>query len=295
MTQEIKQSSSTVLPSFGKLFGNALRSTATRMDLPLLLALPLILFPIMEYLGEIYFEGGEAFATVQGPLSMLAMLGFIVMLICNRYIVSQSPLREVSLSEAFSWLRKGGLGFLWVFALSTLSLLGGLTLLIIPGLLVYALLYLASFVYIREDIRGTQALAKSYDLVKGNYWGIFVRRLTLIVATVLLFCLPSAIVLLFLGDPVTPTTVSNALVAGFDSALLELITEIITMLGLTSMITVSLFFALNIYESLSKVATNSNLDAATSAKFGFPKYWFRVLPIIGVVSLVVIVLFLNIN
>lgn len=94
----------------------------------------------MEYLGEVP-EGNPALAAVQPLLSVLAMVGFLVMLICIRYIVALSPMHRVTLREAFSWLFKGRLGYLWIVVLATLSLLGGLTLLIIPGLLIYVYLH----------------------------------------------------------------------------------------------------------------------------------------------------------
>lgn len=74
----------------------------------------------------------------------------------------------------------------WVIILTSLAILGGLILFILPGIWLSILLGFAIFVLIDENKRGTQALARSAELVKGRWWGTLARLLvTTVVVTVI--------------------------------------------------------------------------------------------------------------
>ncbi len=81
-------------------------------------------------------------------------------------------------ASATSGLRK-----LWAFAtliLLTLLLLGGASLLlVVPGVIFCGWFFFAQFVLAEENIGGLRALAKSRQLVRGNWWALCSRLLLL--------------------------------------------------------------------------------------------------------------------
>jgi hypothetical protein len=67
----------------------------------------------------------------------------------------------------------GKLGpLLWVIILSTLAILGGLILLIIPGLIIAVMLFVSVDSFIVEGHRGSTALGRSWGLVKTHFWHV---------------------------------------------------------------------------------------------------------------------------
>lgn len=69
------------------------------------------------------------------------------------------------------------ISYFWISFLSGLIILGGFFLFFVPGLVFLIWFSLASFVLIYEDKKGWQALMKSREYIKGNWWGVFWRFL----------------------------------------------------------------------------------------------------------------------
>jgi hypothetical protein len=69
---------------------------------------------------------------------------------------------------------------LLVLVLMTLSVIGGLILLVIPGIIFAIRFMVAPNVVVVEGFRGTRALARSWELTKGSFWRLF--GITLLVA-----------------------------------------------------------------------------------------------------------------
>lgn len=65
--------------------------------------------------------------------------------------------------------------YLWVNFLVGLAVLGGLILLIIPGIIFAVWFTLASYVLVAENKKGTSALSRSKELVQGNWWAVLGR------------------------------------------------------------------------------------------------------------------------
>ncbi len=81
--------------------------------------------------------------------------------------------------------------WIWVAILAMLAVIGGLIMLIIPGIILMIQLAFASYVFVLEDKRGMASLTQSREYVKG-YWWAFVGRDIL-----LLLCLLAAYLVLF--------------------------------------------------------------------------------------------------
>lgn len=67
--------------------------------------------------------------------------------------------------------------YLWISILTGLAILGGFVLLVIPGIMVFVWLYFAPMLAVLEDARGTDALRKSREYVRGRWWPVFWRIL----------------------------------------------------------------------------------------------------------------------
>lgn len=84
---------------------------------------------------------------------------------------------------------------IWVGILQSLAVLGGTILLIIPGIWLAGRLAFANTVLLDEDARGTAALKRSSELVKGRWWATFWRGL----ASGVVFGLLMVLISLILG------------------------------------------------------------------------------------------------
>jgi hypothetical protein len=74
---------------------------------------------------------------------------------------------------AFAWLRLDS--FLWVYFLVGIIILGGMIALVIPGIIFSVWFSLSLYVFLFENIKGTDALKKSKNLVKHYWWRVFSR------------------------------------------------------------------------------------------------------------------------
>lgn len=82
---------------------------------------------------------------------------------------------------------------IWVGILQSLAVLGGLVLLVIPGIWLAGRLAFANVVLIDEDKRGTEALKRSSEMVKGRWWAAFWRSLASVIVYGLLMMLISLV------------------------------------------------------------------------------------------------------
>jgi hypothetical protein len=67
------------------------------------------------------------------------------------------------------------LPFLWVTVLENLAVLGGFVAFVVPGIWLAILLNFSILILLDRNLRGTQALAASAELVKGRWWATFAR------------------------------------------------------------------------------------------------------------------------
>ena len=66
---------------------------------------------------------------------------------------------------------------LWITVITSVVTLVGFILLIIPGIIAAIRLTLAPAILVVEDVRGTKAVSRSWDLTGGNFWRIFAALL----------------------------------------------------------------------------------------------------------------------
>lgn len=153
------------LPRASVLFKNSFDFIKNRPDLCLVLTTPLLILVTLGYFLSNYLP-----ATYLGLLSVIALVLYVMMLGASLYIISERQSRTISLGEAFLWVKKNIWGLVWVYVLAASATYGGFLLFIIPGIIVSFFVYLSQYVYVKEGVHGLDALLRSRDLIRGNWW-----------------------------------------------------------------------------------------------------------------------------
>jgi hypothetical protein len=107
-------------------------------------------------------------------LVLLGFIGSLVLSGCLTAIIGQAVLgRPVSLGEAWSRVRPRIWALIGTALLGMLIVAGGFLLLVLPGIYFFIAFSLSTPALILENQSVTQALRRSWDLVKGSWWRIF--------------------------------------------------------------------------------------------------------------------------
>lgn len=162
------------LPAVKVLISDGLNYLKLRSDLVILLALPLLVFTVLEYLNKNlpFAQQEPKFLILSGLVSLVALVFNFLIIGAALYSVVRSEEERVTLRSGLNWSRNNILGIIWVYGLSSLAILGGFLLLIIPGLIIALYVYFPQYVYVNEGLKGLAALRRSHDLVKGNWWNL---------------------------------------------------------------------------------------------------------------------------
>ncbi|MCA9359849.1 hypothetical protein KC850_02300 [Candidatus Kaiserbacteria bacterium] len=180
------------LPGVMDLLSSGLDYVRNRYDLVLILAIPFASISLLEYLNTLT-KGNLLFATLFGIGSFVAIVGYFLILVAILYIVSFSAEREVSFQEALVFARKNILSFFWLNIVSSLVIIGGYVLLIIPGIILSVYIIFSQFTFSIEGRRGVDALLRSRNLVKNNWWTIVKKISGVYVVLIIIFILVGAV------------------------------------------------------------------------------------------------------
>lgn len=86
---------------------------------------------------------------------------------------------KIGIKESLMRGKSRILSYFWIsFLIGVITLLGAL-LFIIPGIIFAIWLSFSCYVLVSEGLKGTEALKRSKQLVKGNWWNVFVRLLVM--------------------------------------------------------------------------------------------------------------------
>lgn len=137
---------------------------------------------------------------------------------------------DVSIERTYRYALSRLPAILWITVLTTVVTLIGFILLIIPGIIAFVRLALTPPVLVVEDVRGTKALRRSWNLTKGNFWRLLaLLLLSTLIATVgvLIITIPTEVVALMLGPggwPVSAlgTTLATVLITPFSMLIIVL-------------------------------------------------------------------------
>ncbi|MCA9356636.1 hypothetical protein H6784_02725 [Candidatus Nomurabacteria bacterium] len=164
------------LPSVSELIKNGWAFTKNRTDFILPIMLPLLSLAIIDYLSNSSMLDGQAIlANVVPILNFIAIVLYLLSVNALLFVVSKNSGRHIGYKEAFIWSKSNFFSLFWISMLTSLVVLGGFYLFIIPGIIVSVFLYFSQYVYVSEGLRGFNALMRSRALVQNNWWPIAVR------------------------------------------------------------------------------------------------------------------------
>ena len=111
------------------------------------------------------------------PLALLAIAWVVLVTLWPAVAMIYAVKEEIGFKKSFkkAWPKIGS--YFWVNLLSGLAVTIGMILLIIPGIIFAVWFVLANYALIVEGKKGSNALSRSKELVKGNWWSVFGRIL----------------------------------------------------------------------------------------------------------------------
>jgi len=102
------------------------------------------------------------------------ILGLIALII---FINGNDP--DFRIVDVYKEAFKKFFSSLWIIFLTTLIILGGFILFILPGIFWTISYSLSIYILIAENIKGYQALKRSKELIKNYWWPVFLRNINL--------------------------------------------------------------------------------------------------------------------
>lgn len=122
-------------------------------------------------------------AQATGTLALVGVLGFISAIVgLYAYVALLIAVSKniTTVQGAYREALRFILSYIFITILTALAVVGGLILLIIPGIMFMVWFSFAPYVLINEEKRGTEALSRSRELVRGRFWQVAVRLLLLV-------------------------------------------------------------------------------------------------------------------
>ncbi|MBI2436358.1 MAG: hypothetical protein HYV41_01265 [Candidatus Magasanikbacteria bacterium] len=181
----------------------------------LLLMVPSLIISIGGITSAFLFAGlnnlGVAFALFlvlaisMGLFSIWVGMSFIKVIVM-RYVGTEAQSIQSNLGSTVRLI----LPSLWVSILTGLAVMGGMILLIIPGIIFAVWFGFGMYALVLENKRGTDALKYSKSLVSGRWFGVFWR----LVAPVLVFIIIVGIAQWIVGIPFGSSLQSETATAG---------------------------------------------------------------------------------
>ena len=167
------------LPSVGSLVSQGWQYTKNNLALVGMLSIPFVAVDILTYLGTV--SAGSVADTSGNVLlgaSLAALIGYVLLMATALYLVTHQA-QAPRFADGFAWARRHFLSVLWLSILTGFVVLGGFTLLIVPGIIVVTYVALSQIVLATEGSKGISALMRSRELVYGNWLAVF-RRLVVV-------------------------------------------------------------------------------------------------------------------
>jgi len=174
--------SSRGLSGIGELFRRSWEIYRSRIGV----LLPVYLLSIVIFLAVfgagvgVSLVAGLLAQSTRGPVIVLGTLaGFIAAMVAFFWALAALTFavvdQKIGVREAFGKGWERIMAFAWLYFLSGFIITGGYFLLIIPGLIFMVWFVFGQFILAEEDQRGMQALLKSKEYVKGQWFGVLGR------------------------------------------------------------------------------------------------------------------------
>ncbi|HEY1037013.1 MAG TPA: hypothetical protein VGE62_00360 [Candidatus Paceibacterota bacterium] len=173
----------------------------------------IIAFAIGMYSGYSGLEDEAILAAFVDTLgwTILILIGLAAFVVTLVLLVLSQPamlfaarghLEKMTVRQAYAEARKHVASFLWVSLLSGLAIMSSMLLLVIPGIIVAVFVVVAPLVVLFEEEKGINALFKSREYVRGNFWKVLSYGLVTVLISAIIGLVISIPKMLGL-DPVT--------------------------------------------------------------------------------------------
>lgn len=160
------------LPSIEMLLKDSMRSYAEYfLDIVKIGLVPTLLLIVSVFLFTVRMPNNPLkplAILVIGFASYLSTVAFLAMIV-----------RKLHAKDAWRSAWSVAIPLIGVGILVSLAELGGIILLLIPGIIAYVHLLFTMIIVVAEDKRGFDALVASWEYVRGNAWKVFWRMLVL--------------------------------------------------------------------------------------------------------------------
>lgn len=165
--------------SISTLFNDAWSHVTSNLNLFVgIYAIPVV----VGFIGEMFITDSVKSGTMSA-----AIIGFALVMVVVNILGSVALLKAVmqptgmTIGNAYQVGKQYFWSYLFLSILVSLAVVGGLILLIIPGIIFGIWFSLAYFALLGEDKRGTQAMKASREYVRGHWWAVFGRMVLLVV------------------------------------------------------------------------------------------------------------------
>jgi hypothetical protein len=137
--------------------------------------LALVIILISGVGGFYFWEAGGGFIFI-----LISLIVYFTLIVSHMWGVTALTYAVVSdhkigIFESFKKSKHLILSFFWIGILTTLAVSLGFILLIIPGIIFAIWFQFSTYILIKENKKGTQALSSSRKLVEGYWWSVFGR------------------------------------------------------------------------------------------------------------------------
>lgn len=192
----------------------------TMLGIAVWLFIPIMVFSLISFFGENNTMAFLMILFMAITIVISVWISIVLIETANKFYRNESP--DVGKLYKTSWSKFWPL--VWVSILVTLAIIGGLILLIIPGI-IFGVWFSFSYYYlILENKKGAEALKLSKQLVQGKWWAVLWRWLAttvfygIIIAAILGIVM--AIISIFiqpqtLAGDIIYVTINNLLSVGF--------------------------------------------------------------------------------
>jgi hypothetical protein len=136
----------------------------------------IVLLPtLVTILGYIFLYLGFPFSVIGGVIVFVGWIIFMFSVLPVIYSIHNATGVDASYRATIGWFWP----FVWVTIIEILAVMGGMFMLIIPGMWLAVALSFMSYIFVMEHRRGLDALRQSKDYIKGYWWAVVGRTLLL--------------------------------------------------------------------------------------------------------------------
>lgn len=163
------------LPSIVTLIKEGFDFAKNNLTLTFMLAVPVLVSLLAMEVGT-WFPSSQLISTITNLIAAFSFLVYLFSLTAAFYLLTTASSGKIASSKSgLLWARKNFFSFFFITILTTLIVLGGFLLFIIPGIILSITVFFGAYVFVHEDVKGMSALTRSRALVKGRWWNIAVK------------------------------------------------------------------------------------------------------------------------